>query len=129
MPTVSRFQELYEFQSKNQKESPWCQNETIVERAEELIGEVRELMEELQKKPHQRKHLLDETGDVLWNTLALIAKAEHQGILTINEVLEYTLQKYQRRKPFLLTGEHITREEEQKLWQKIKAEEHEHETA
>lgn len=115
------FEELYNFQLHNQKEAPWCQDETMAERAEELRGEIDELLKEIEAQ--NVEEMKDEMGDVLWDTLALLAKAENKKLFTAKEVMEHTLQKFKRRKPFLLTGEKITKEQENKIWEEIKEQE------
>jgi NTP pyrophosphatase (non-canonical NTP hydrolase) len=115
------FEELYKFQLHNQGTSAWSLDEPLQERAEELKEEVNEMLEDLNN--NDMEGFKDELGDVLWNTLALIAKAELQGTIKPKELMEHTLQKFKRRKPFLLTGEKVSKDEENRIWEEIKEKE------
>ncbi len=111
-------EKLYELQKRNLIYSPWAQKTTLKERVNELHEEVDEALEELEKENWEK--FKDEIGDVLWDCLGVIAKAEADGVLTIKGVLDHIHDKFTERKPYLLEERHVTREEETRVWHEVK---------
>jgi NTP pyrophosphatase (non-canonical NTP hydrolase) len=115
----NKIAELYKLQQNNLIYSPWGKEATIVQRTVELQEEVEEAMVEV--KQERWDAFKDEIGDVLWDCLGVIAKAEHDGHFTIKDVLDNTHAKFTERKPFLLEERHVTKEEESSVWHAVKA--------
>ena len=105
---------LYELQQKNLIYSPWAKETSLQQRTQELKLEIDEALEELEKQDWQG--FKDELGDVLWDCLGVIARAEFENKLTIHQVLDHIYEKFSERKPFLIEERHISREEEEKVW-------------
>jgi NTP pyrophosphatase (non-canonical NTP hydrolase) len=113
------FESLYELQKKNLTYSAWAKQTSLKDRVKELQSEVQELMEEVETK--QWDKFGDEMGDVFWDCLGVMARAEQEGHFDSTRVLEHIYQKFTERKPFLLEEKHPTREEESRLWREVKA--------
>ena len=113
-----RFEELYNLQQKNMIYSPWAKKTTLLQRVEELKSEIDEALDEV--KAEEWDKFKDEIGDVLWDCLGVIARAEHEKHLTIKEVMDHIHQKFTARKPFLVQERHVTMEEELKAWNEAK---------
>ena len=113
-----KLEAVYELQRKNLIYSPWAKQTTLLNRVKELQNEINEALEEAQQEEWGK--FKDEMGDVLWDCLGVISRAEHENKFTMVEVLEHIHQKFTERKPYLLEEREVTLEEEQELWQKIK---------
>ncbi|PIN73451.1 hypothetical protein COV20_04470 [Candidatus Woesearchaeota archaeon CG10_big_fil_rev_8_21_14_0_10_45_16] len=111
-------EKVYELHKKNQIYSAWAQDETIIDMIKDLQSEVEEVREEAEREDWD--NFKDEIGDVLWDCLGIIVRAENEGHFTMKEVLEHIHQKFTERKPFLLESRHISKEEENKLWREVK---------
>jgi tetrapyrrole methylase family protein / MazG family protein len=116
-----RFEKLYLLQRSNLIYSPWAKNTTLIERVRNIKEEVDEAITEIENQEYEK--FKDEIGDVLWDCLGAIARAENEGHLTVEGVLEHIYQKFAKRKPFLLEERYVTKEEENEIWQKVKDEE------
>lgn len=121
--TDKLFSRLLEFQRKNYDYSEWCRQMTLPKYVDELCKEVEEMKAELEK--NEMDKFTQELGDVVWDTLGLLALAEKQGILNVNELLQDIHQKFRRRKPFVLEERKISLVEEEQLWREVKRQEKE----
>src|SRR3989344_5382537 len=117
----NEFEELYNFIKLNDKLSPWAKETTFQERIVDLLIEIQEMKVELEKEDYEE--FRKEVGDVLWDVLCIIAKAESKKILSIDTLLPQILEKFKRRKPFLLEGKKVTKEEELRIWSEVKKKE------
>ncbi|HIJ10858.1 TPA: hypothetical protein HA278_02255 [Candidatus Woesearchaeota archaeon] len=113
------FESLYELQKKNLQYSAWAKQTSLKQRVEELQSEVAEVMEEVENE--QWDKFGDEMGDVFWDCLGVMAKAEQEGHFDSKKVLEHIYQKFTERKPYLLEERHADRDEEKELWHTVKA--------
>ena len=109
---------LYELQKKNLIYSPWAKESSLKVRTENIREEIDEALAELEKGDFEG--FKDEMGDVLWDCLGTIAKAESEGKLTMRGILDHIHDKFTARKPYLLEERHVTKEEETKIWQEVK---------
>ena len=93
-----KFQQLYNLQLANLKYSPWIKKTPLPERIKELGKEV----EELSLKVHCNKidGLTEEIGDVIWDSLGILAKISEQYGVKPEVVLEQAYQKFIRRNSF-----------------------------
>jgi len=116
------FANLYRFVKEAHKYSTWAQQCTIEQRAIDVKVEVDELLAELEKEnmPEFRKEL----GDVFWDVLCLIAKAEEEGLVDVKELLQDVHEKFKQRKPFVQEKRKATMEEESAIWREVKQREH-----
>lgn len=113
-----RIEKIYNLQQKNFIYSGWIKELSVKDHVKELQLEVQEALDEAEKEDWEA--FKDEMGDALWDCLGIIANAERQGKLTMNEVLDHIYAKFTERKPYLLEERHVTKEEESKLWKEIK---------
>jgi tetrapyrrole methylase family protein / MazG family protein len=109
---------LYELQKRNLIYSPWAKEQSLLRRVEELKGEVEEALEEVKNEEWDK--FKDEIGDVLWDCLGAIARAEFEKKLTMKEVLDHIHSKFTARKPFLVEERHVTLDEEMSIWNDVK---------
>jgi NTP pyrophosphatase (non-canonical NTP hydrolase) len=115
---MKEFEALYELQKKNLIYSAWAKETSLLQRVQELKLEVDEALVEVKQKEWQK--FKDEMGDVLWDCIGVIARAEHEGHLSMREVLEHIHEKFTARKPYLLTEQEVSREEERRIWKEVK---------
>ncbi len=111
---------LYNLMRLNYEYSEWNRCRALKDKAEDVQNEVREMLEELNKKEFDAEKFRDETGDVFWTLLNLIGAAELSGHFTIKEMLDGAYKKISRRKPFLLEKKKVSSPEEKKIWIKTK---------
>lgn len=116
-----KFEELYKLLQLDRQNSEWSREITLTGRAKETQKEVQEMIAGLEKEDFN--NFKEEVGDVLWDLLALMVIAEEENILNTKEVIEKIITKIKRRKPWLLEGKKLSKEEEYKLWQEIKEDE------
>ena len=116
-----KFEELYKFMKLNHSLSEWAKNTSLKQRTEELQKEVQEMIDELNKGDHEE--FKKEVGDVFWDLLGVMVKAEEEGILDIKELLHGVHEKFKGRKPFLLEGKSVSLDEEKNIWKKVKEKE------
>ena len=113
------FATLLELQRRNMVLSEWAQENTLKQRATQMQQEVEELMVELDRD--NAKRIADELGDVLWDCVGTIARGEYEGKFKMQEILDHIHKKYTQRKPFLVANKKVTRDEEWKVWNEVKA--------
>ena len=114
-----KFETIYNLQKKNLMYSPWAKETSLLTRVEELKSEVDEALIEVKKEKWDA--FKDEMGDVLWDCLGALARAEHDGHFKIEEVFDHIHKKFTERKPFLLEEREVGREEELTIWREAKA--------
>lgn len=105
----------------NLKYSPWFKEQSVASYYPGLQEEVLEVGEAIKKQ--DIANLKEELGDVLWDTLSLIALCEREHGFNAEEVIEDALAKFSRRKPHIVDGREITRQEEHDIWVAAKASE------
>ena len=111
---MKKILELYQNLLIDRKNSPWSRQSTIESRYEELLSEVKEIKEAIDKK--DINNLKEEMGDVLWDILSLMIIAEDTGLFKADESTQYAIDKMKRRKPWIFSGEKLTIEEEKVRW-------------
>lgn len=114
---MNAFQDFIETCEKSKRLDPWAAERDAKAYGQELAGEVREVLEAIDKK--DCKNMKEELGDVLidWAHTCLSA-----GIGT-DEVITAAIDKLKRRKPFLLENRNVTKQEAKRLWLKAKQQE------
>lgn len=117
--------EFFTLVKKSIERDPWVEDRKLAGYCDEIVGEVNEMMQALEKKDYQ--NLKEELGDILFDLAHVCFLAEKEGLFTMQEVFETINQKIKRRKPYLLTAEHqpITKEEARRIWLEVKAKEKE----
>lgn len=116
-----RLDEFYEMLKIDRKKSPWSRENSFESRFEELRKEIEEVGVAL--KNDDMKNFEEEIGDCLWDLLFLIVIAEEKGLFTGRDVVEGSIAKLKRRKPWIFEGEAVKSvEEEIELWNRAKRE-------
>lgn len=101
---------------------PWDRKKTIENLLPDLLGEVKEVEEAIQKG--DMKNLREELGDVLFNMVLLCVIAEEEGKFTMDEVLEEIAKKIVSRHTWVFGKDKAsTPEEALALWGKNKKKE------
>jgi uncharacterized protein YabN with tetrapyrrole methylase and pyrophosphatase domain len=100
---------------------PWTKEQSIESYAQELIGEVQEMMQAIEHKDND--NLKEELGDLLWDVLMVAHIAEDHGLFKVEEVMEDVVAKMRRRKPYVFEGKQVTIEEAGRLWEEVKRKE------
>lgn len=116
-----KFNELLDAIEKNVEFCPFVKKSNIEEYYKEIIAEANEIKEALEKKDNE--NLKEELGDVLWDTLTTIKIGERQGLFSSKEIIEMSLEKAKRRKPFIFENRTVSLEEQKKIWDEAKAKE------
>ena len=112
------FEKIVEMHRKNLIYAAWVNETTLLDRFKELEEEVEEAKEEVRNEEWEKFE--EEIGDVLWDCIGILTRAEKDGHLNIKNMLDKMHDKYLERKPFLLENRKVTKEEEHKLWQEAK---------
>lgn len=115
------FSMAYETVKKDRLYSPWSRQTTINERIVFLQDEVEELVEALQKNDDQ--NIQEELGDIFWVVLTLMVTVEEERKFDSREMIFKAIKKFESRKPWILTGEKVSKEEEIIKWQENKKQE------
>lgn len=101
---------------------PWYQQIESAKQLNEFCAEVQEMKEEIHN-PSTQDELESEIGDVVWDLIALIRKLEDEEKIVSAQVFEKIHAKMARRKPYLLTGEEVSKEQAMDLWNQAKTQE------
>ncbi|MGB9635179.1 MAG: MazG nucleotide pyrophosphohydrolase domain-containing protein [Candidatus Micrarchaeia archaeon] len=102
----------------NVKLCPWCGEKKPEEYVNELVGEVDEVKSAIEKKDYE--NLSEEIGDVIWDALVLAHICEKEGLFKGDDVLEKIIRKIERRKPWLIKGKKVSKEEAVRIWENAK---------
>lgn len=116
-----KFEEVYNLMQLNLKYSPWVQQTSMREHAENVKEEVEEMIVELEKGDNEE--FRKELGDVFWDLLKLMALSEEKGLFNVKDLFHEVNEKFKRRKPYLLEHGSVTREEESRIWNEVKEQE------
>ncbi|OYT32384.1 nucleotide pyrophosphohydrolase [Candidatus Woesearchaeota archaeon ex4484_78] len=118
---MGNFEEFFKTVKLDRENSEWSKRKTLESRYQELLAEIKEIGQAIKNK--DMENLKEELGDALWDLMALTVIAEEKGEFTIKEIMQETLNKFNKRKPWLKEGKKITAEEEDKIWNKVKEQE------
>ncbi len=118
---MGNFEEFFKTVKLDRENSEWSKRKTLESRYQELLAEIKEIGQAIENK--DMENLKEELGDALWDLMALTVIAEEKGEFTIKEIMQETLNKFNKRKPWLKEGKKITAEEEDKIWNKVKEQE------
>ncbi|MBI5223705.1 hypothetical protein HY990_04755 [Candidatus Micrarchaeota archaeon] len=119
----SKIIELIDLSRKNTEICEWCKDQSSRDYLARLKDEVAEL--ELAFKNNDLKNIEEELGDVLWDTITLAYICEREGKLKSDAVISGVLAKFARRKPWLIRGEKVSKEEAGRIWVEAKRKEKE----
>ncbi|MEK6981672.1 MAG: MazG nucleotide pyrophosphohydrolase domain-containing protein [Candidatus Micrarchaeota archaeon] len=100
---------------------PWCLDQTSISYFKCLEEEVAEIKDALDKKDFD--NLENEIGDTLWVLFVLAYICEREGKIKTKNSVERILKKINNRKPWLIEGKEVTKEDAVKIWAEAKAKE------
>lgn len=106
---------------KNMKNCPWTEGQTSESYLMELVSEVEELQEAFLRKKWTEAE--EEMGDLLWDILTLAYIMEREGRLKASGMVTAVHRKISRRKPWLLSGKKVSRDEAVLIWKEAKRKE------
>lgn len=101
---------------------PWYMMIDTGKQVNEFEGEVEEMLDEI-RSGIDGPNLSSEIGDVFWDLLGVIRKLEDEERIIGSDVFSSVYTKMSTRKPYLLTGEHVTKEEAIRMWNEAKKKE------
>jgi NTP pyrophosphatase (non-canonical NTP hydrolase) len=117
-----RFDEFYEILKIDRQNSDFSRKRDLFDLHDHLVGEVEELKQALDNDDGH--NVMEELGDVFWNTLMIMIMAEEKYGFTGKDVIEDSLAKIRRRKDHIFDENNgLSREEELDKWKKIKVRE------
>ena len=103
---------------------PWDREQNSSNFTKYMIGEAEELAEAIVS--NKNSHIEEEAGDTLFTLLAVIAAAEEEGRLTLEDTLRRIHEKMIRRHEHVFGDEKAeTPEDAVRMWEKIKKQEKE----
>ncbi len=113
---IEKFQELLDFTNLELERCPWIKELTFPQIMNELKSEVREIEEA--KDPEE---LSSELGDLFRDVLlAIIVAHRDLGARPLEQVIGLIHEKIKRRKPWVLEGRSVTKEEAERIWDEVK---------
>jgi len=104
-----------------QEECPWCCEKAPEDFLRALKEEVAELEEAFRKGDYANAR--EELGDVLWDAVMLAQVCERKGLFGAESVVDGLMGKIRRRKPWLVEGRAVGKEEAERVWKEAKARE------
>ena len=119
-----KFQELVDIVARLRKECPWDKEQTSYSIKNNLIEEVYELVEAIEKD--DTKGIIEELGDVLLQVVFHSQIKKEEGKFNINNVIENLIEKLIRRHPHVFGNveyDQIDGEDHIKKWESIKQQE------
>lgn len=116
------FGKFYKMLKLDREKSSFSKSHSLEERFSELKLEIDEIGKALEN--NDTENLKEELGDGLWDLLFMIVIVEEKGLFSGKDVINGSIKKMQRRKPWIFEeGEKKTREEEIELWNENKKKE------
>ncbi|MEK6981670.1 MAG: MazG nucleotide pyrophosphohydrolase domain-containing protein [Candidatus Micrarchaeota archaeon] len=112
---------LLEIVKKNVAVCEWCNTQTSDMHLVKLKEEITEL--ELAIKNNDLENAKEEMGDVIWDALILAYIFEREAKFKAKDSVDNVIRKIYNRKPWLLKGEKVSREEAVRIWVEAKAKE------
>ena len=91
------FDELVKIMQKLRKECPWDKEQTIESFKKDILGEIKELSDAVDKKDYE--NLKEEIGDVMISLIALSVVVKEKGYFDINDSIKEAIEKMIRRHP------------------------------
>ncbi len=122
---MEEINELIDVVQETLDKCPWVKEQTIESLKEEPLNEARELKEAIANK--DMENFEEEAGDLIYDSLLILAIAERDGITTRKKVLEKVISKIKRRKPWVFGNEEVESPEDAvRRWHEIKKQEKNH---
>ena len=122
---MKEIDELIDMINETLEKCPWVKEQTIYSLKGEPLNEAREVKEAIEN--NDMDNFEEEIGDLIYDSLLILAVAEKQGITNHHNVLKRVIEKIKRRKPWVFGDEKVsTAEEAARRWYEIKKEEKNH---
>lgn len=112
---------LLEIVKKNVEVCEWCQSQTSDEHLKKLKEEIQELEDAIKNQDYENAK--EEMGDVIWDALILAYIFEREAKFKAKDSVDNIIKKISNRKPWLIKGEKVSREEAVRIWVEAKAKE------
>ena len=109
MPS-EEFKKLLEIMEKLQNGDQWYQAQTILSVKEDVLGEVEELKDAVEKEDFE--NIKEEIGDVIWATVLMAKVAQAEGKFNLEDSLKEINEKMVRRHPHVFGSAKATTVEE-----------------
>lgn len=113
-----KFARLVSISQLNVNVCPWCSERTSDEYLNELLGEMNELKTAFDK--NDNFNIEEEIGDILWDAINLAHICEKERRISSDAVIERILKKIENRKPWLIEGRSVTKDEAARIWNDAK---------
>ena len=118
--SMKKINQLIELVKKCRENCPWCKEQTVETFLKHVISEAEELKEALKSK--NKEDIKGEIGDLVWDSIMLLHVAKHMGIEP-DDVIDSVNKKMMRRKPYIVTGQKVTIQEDEQIWKEAKEQE------
>ncbi len=110
--------ELINLSERNIRLCPWCGERSSSQFLKEVVGEVEELRQAFISKDYD--NVKEEIGDIIWDLLTLSHICEKEGKFSSESVPRSILNKIENRKPWLIRGEKVSKEDAERIWKEAK---------
>ncbi|VVC01463.1 MazG nucleotide pyrophosphohydrolase domain protein [uncultured archaeon] len=117
----NEMKKLIDLAKRNMKSCPWTDEQRDEGYLMEVVSETEELQEAFMRK--DLKWAEEEMGDLLWDILTLAYIMEREGKIKAKGIVAAAHRKISRRKPWLLTGRKVSRDEAVLIWKETKRKE------
>jgi isopentenyldiphosphate isomerase/NTP pyrophosphatase (non-canonical NTP hydrolase) len=123
---MKEFDEFDELITKSMDLDSWIRDAGVEGYVKHLNEEAKEVLEATEKREYT--NLKDELGDILSCWLILCKLGEEHKLFSASEVITGAIEKAKRRRPYVLEGKKVSKEEAYRIWQDVKLKEKEQQT-
>lgn len=116
---IDELERLIRFTEKELNLCPWLSTVGI----EEIIEATRDELKELEEAIEDKTNVDEEVGDVFRNALILLLKVANEQNVKPSEIIEQTMRKIAKRKPWVNEGKKVSLAKAKEIWEKVKKEE------
>ncbi len=120
---MESFERLIRLCKKSLELDPWVKERGMKGYSEEIIEEAKEALAEAEDDNYY--NLKYELGDILYDWIHMVLLAEEKKVFTMDEIIRCTIEKYNRRKPYLRKNRKVSREAAISAWKDAKKREKE----
>lgn len=116
--TKEKMEELLDFMEKEFEHCPWITSLSKENALKEIKNEINEFEIALEKKDIE--NINEEASDIFRDALLLLFITAKETKTERHEAIERAIKKLKFRKPWILEGKKITKEEAIKIWHERK---------
>jgi len=117
------FEELAEFVRESLKYDEWVEDKGMIWYCDSTKKEIDEIKEALDNNDDE--NLKEELGDVLSTWMHICVLAEKQKGIDVRDMIQDSIAKLKRRKPFVKEKRRVDCEEALRIWMDVKKKEKE----